>query len=81
MENTVTRVKWKINDTIRHIASGHPYLVIHISRYSCLVIDLHSHDSPIPSLTILPRNYHEYASDNELTLKKNGSFCYTQMTL
>lgn len=82
MEDIVTRIKrWKINDVIRHIKTGHPYLVTHISRYSCTIIDLQSNESPLPSLTILPRDYAEYGSDQELTLKKNGEFIYLPLTL
>lgn len=80
-KGTVTRVTWKINDTIRHRMTSHPYLVVHISRYSCTVIDLESRADPLESFTILPRNYGDYASDHEMILKKNGEFCYTPLTL
>lgn len=81
MENKETRINWKINDIIRHRLSGHPYLIIHISRYACTVVDLESHESPLPSFTLLPRNYSDYARDRDLELKKNGEFTYHPITL
>ena len=68
------RINWKVNDKIRNKETGHPYLVLHVSRYYCTVIDLESKDPLVQPFILLPRNFNEYAKDHdmELTVKKNG---------
>lgn len=73
MDEEHIRINWKVNDRIRSKATGHPFLVLHVSRHYCQIIDLENKEPLVTPLILLPRNYGEYAKDHEMDLKKNGS--------
>lgn len=58
---------WKANEVIRHIHSGHPFLVIHVfSRTGTLICDLESGLVAAPGQVLLPKNYTEFAKDSQM---------------
>ncbi len=74
MEDEHVRINWKVNDRIRNKETGHPFLVLHVSRHYCTIIDLESKDQLIQPLILLPRDFGRYAKDHEMDLvKKNNS--------
>lgn len=71
MKDDLPKTKWKVNDVIRHLDTGHPYLILYTSNYFINVVDLLV-DPPLAiMLTLLPRHYEEYALDSDIKLKKN----------
>jgi hypothetical protein len=65
---------WKKCDIIRNKLSGTPYFVIHKFEYVCtLIIDMTDTSQLPQSLTLLPKDYDNYAlaSDMEAEVKKN----------
>ena len=61
-----THIKWRVNDIIRNKATGHPYLVLHVSRYYCSIVDLNTQDPLSPTWTLLQRDFDKYASDEDM---------------
>ena len=71
MKDDLPKAKWKVNSVIRHLETGHPYLVLHTSNFYTGIVDLMV-DPPLAQLlTLLPRHYEEYALDSDIKLKKN----------
>jgi hypothetical protein len=66
MEKSKRGPKFEKDDVIRHLPTGHAFLIIHVYRPICiLVVDLEDHSSaPVPHV-ILPRQYDEYAKDED----------------
>lgn len=65
------RPNYKVNDVIRNKQSGHPYLILHVSRFYLTVIDLEDNNKMVLPLVILSRNFDEYAIEHNMELKKN----------
>ena len=68
------RINWKIGETIRNKETAHPYLVIHPSQHFVSVVDLIDPSPILPTLTILPRNYADYARDNQMDSHERSGF-------
>ena len=76
------RPTWKVGNIIRHKATGHPYQVIHIFKFSTatepspgsatVLIDLNDRSELPISFTLLPRNYDDYAVERDMELKKDS---------
>jgi hypothetical protein len=71
MNDPAPKIKWKTNEVIRHLETGHPYLVLHTSNFYTSIVDLMATDPLVQMLTLLPRHYDEYALDSDIRLKKN----------
>lgn len=75
------RINWKVNQVIRHRLTGHPYLILHVSKYFCTVIDLETDDPLTPTWTLLQRNFDDYALDHDMRVKKNEDWEYYHISI
>lgn len=75
MDEQDIRINWKVNDRIRNKETGHPFLVLHVSKYYCTIVDLESNEPLVTPWILLQRNFDEYAKDQdmELVVKKKSS--------
>jgi hypothetical protein len=71
MKTKLLKSGWRTNQVIRHIDTGHLYLVLHTSNFYTGVVDLMVSDPLSQMLTLLPRHYDEYSLDERVKLKKN----------
>lgn len=76
---------WKKGDTIRRIADGEPYLVIHLyTRFATIIVNLTDKLSPSYPQVILQKDYDKYARDvdMECRVKKNDvQWTYNHISL
>jgi hypothetical protein len=68
------RCDWKKNDIIRNKETGHPYLVIHVSKaVATILVDLQDNE-PLPiTRLLLARDYAKYTLDLNMEAKSTLS--------
>jgi hypothetical protein len=73
MEEQDVRINWKVNDRIRNKETGKPFLVLHVSKYYCQLVDLEDKQPLVQPLILLQRNFADYAKDQDMELVKKKS--------
>lgn len=67
------RKMWKRGEIIREKGTAHPFLVIHVHKDICtMVVDLEDHRKLPTAYAVLPREYSDYALDEEMETKASG---------
>lgn len=62
--------KWHVSNIIRNKITGKPYMLVQFNkRVSAIIVDLESKDSLPPALTLLARDFGDFALDEQMEKK------------
>lgn len=72
---------WKTKELIRNLQTGNLYLVLQVIPNTATIITELTDSASLPLIhTLLPREYHRFARDNDIIIK-NGKYRVERISL